>query len=109
MYIRFLNFAKSYPHANGFQSPTAGTAFITFDNVKVPVGNTLGPEGGGIFVMLRFGPSSTPTTHLTHPPCLDTVISTMNAGSWFARPQEVNALLWKNVSSMSPIRLLMIK
>ncbi|KIM39781.1 hypothetical protein M413DRAFT_74383 [Hebeloma cylindrosporum] len=33
-------------------SPTAGTAFITFDNVKVPVGNTLGPEGGGIFVML---------------------------------------------------------
>ncbi|KDR76308.1 hypothetical protein GALMADRAFT_96846 [Galerina marginata CBS 339.88] len=33
-------------------SPTAGTAFITFDNVKVPVENTLGPEGGGIFVML---------------------------------------------------------
>ncbi|KAL1739329.1 acyl-CoA dehydrogenase/oxidase [Schizophyllum fasciatum] len=33
-------------------SPTAGTAFITFDNVKVPVGNTLGPEGGGVFVML---------------------------------------------------------
>ncbi|KAF9468138.1 peroxisomal acyl-CoA-dehydrogenase [Collybia nuda] len=33
-------------------SPAAGTAFITFDNVKVPVENTLGPEGGGIFVML---------------------------------------------------------
>ncbi|KAH9481447.1 Acyl-CoA dehydrogenase apdG [Psilocybe cubensis] len=33
-------------------SPTAGTAFISFDNVKVPVENTLGPEGGGIFVML---------------------------------------------------------
>ncbi|KAE9407767.1 peroxisomal acyl-CoA-dehydrogenase [Gymnopus androsaceus JB14] len=33
-------------------SPTAGTAFITFDNVRVPVGNTLGEEGGGIFVML---------------------------------------------------------
>ncbi|KAF9525678.1 peroxisomal acyl-CoA-dehydrogenase [Crepidotus variabilis] len=33
-------------------SPSAGTAFITFDNVKVPVENTLGPEGGGIFVML---------------------------------------------------------
>ncbi|KAF5327227.1 hypothetical protein D9619_004911 [Psilocybe cf. subviscida] len=33
-------------------SPTAGTAFVTFDNVKVPVENTLGPEGGGIFVML---------------------------------------------------------
>ncbi|PPQ69164.1 hypothetical protein CVT26_003538 [Gymnopilus dilepis] len=33
-------------------SPAAGTAFVTFDNVKVPVENTLGPEGGGIFVML---------------------------------------------------------
>ncbi|KIP11170.1 hypothetical protein PHLGIDRAFT_18086 [Phlebiopsis gigantea 11061_1 CR5-6] len=33
-------------------SPTAGTAYITFDNVKVPVENTLGPEGGGIFVIL---------------------------------------------------------
>ncbi|KAH9919351.1 peroxisomal acyl-CoA-dehydrogenase [Amylocystis lapponica] len=33
-------------------SSAAGTAYITFDNVKVPVGNTLGEEGGGIFVML---------------------------------------------------------
>ena len=33
-------------------SPTAGTAFITFDNVKVPIENTLGQEGGGIFVIL---------------------------------------------------------
>ncbi|KAH6908984.1 acyl-CoA dehydrogenase [Coprinopsis sp. MPI-PUGE-AT-0042] len=33
-------------------SPAAGTAFVTFDNVKVAVENTLGPEGGGIFVML---------------------------------------------------------
>ena len=33
-------------------SPSAGTAYITFDNVKVPVENTLGEEGGGIFVML---------------------------------------------------------
>ena len=33
-------------------STTAGTAYITFDNVKVPVENTLGPEGGGIFVIL---------------------------------------------------------
>ncbi|RXW21046.1 hypothetical protein EST38_g4814 [Candolleomyces aberdarensis] len=33
-------------------SPTAGTAYITFDNVKVPVENTLGGEGAGIFVML---------------------------------------------------------
>lgn len=34
-------------------STTAGTAYITFDNVKVPVENTLGEEGGGIFVILR--------------------------------------------------------
>ncbi|KAI0734195.1 peroxisomal acyl-CoA-dehydrogenase [Fomitopsis betulina] len=33
-------------------SPTAGTAYVIFDNVKVPVENTLGEEGGGIFVML---------------------------------------------------------
>ncbi|KAH7912807.1 acyl-CoA dehydrogenase/oxidase [Hygrophoropsis aurantiaca] len=33
-------------------SPTAGTAYITFDNVKVPVENTLGAEGKGIFVIL---------------------------------------------------------
>ncbi|KAL7279033.1 hypothetical protein ACG7TL_006866 [Trametes sanguinea] len=32
--------------------PSAGTAFVTFDHVKVPVENTLGEEGGGIFVML---------------------------------------------------------
>lgn len=34
-------------------SSTAGTAFITFDNVLVPVENTLGPEGGGLLVILR--------------------------------------------------------
>ncbi|EGN95089.1 hypothetical protein SERLA73DRAFT_95759 [Serpula lacrymans var. lacrymans S7.3] len=33
-------------------STASGTAYITFDNVKVPVENTLGPEGGGIFVIL---------------------------------------------------------
>lgn len=33
-------------------SPAAGTGFITFENVKVPVENTLGEEGGGIFVIL---------------------------------------------------------
>ena len=35
-------------------SATAGTAYITFDNVRVPIGNTLGEEGGGIFVILRY-------------------------------------------------------
>ena len=34
-------------------SSTAGTAFVTFDNARAPVGNTLGEEGGGIFVILR--------------------------------------------------------
>ncbi|THH28855.1 hypothetical protein EUX98_g5336 [Antrodiella citrinella] len=33
-------------------SASAGTAYVTFDKVKVPVENTLGEEGGGIFVML---------------------------------------------------------
>lgn len=33
-------------------SSAAGTAYVTLDNVKVPVENTLGEEGGGIFVML---------------------------------------------------------
>lgn len=33
-------------------SPAAGTAFVTFTNVKVPVENTLGEEGAGVFVML---------------------------------------------------------
>ncbi|KZV64424.1 acyl-CoA dehydrogenase NM domain-like protein [Peniophora sp. CONT] len=33
-------------------SPVAGTAYVTFDNVKVPVENTLGPEGQGIYVIL---------------------------------------------------------
>lgn len=40
-------------------SPTAGTGTITFDDVKVPVGNTLGAEGSGIFVILRFAFVST--------------------------------------------------
>lgn len=33
-------------------SSTAGTAYVTFQNVKVPVENTLGEEGAGIYVML---------------------------------------------------------
>lgn len=32
-------------------SPTAGTAYITFDNAKVPVENTLGPENAGLLVV----------------------------------------------------------
>lgn len=33
-------------------SSAAGTAYITFDNTIVPEGNMLGPEDGGIFVIL---------------------------------------------------------
>lgn len=33
-------------------STAAGTAFITFDNVKVPHSHVLGPEGGGLQVIL---------------------------------------------------------
>ncbi|KAI1308299.1 acyl-CoA dehydrogenase-like protein [Xylaria venustula] len=33
-------------------SPTAGTAYVTFDNVKVPVENLLGEENKGIYVIL---------------------------------------------------------
>ena len=33
-------------------STTAGTAYITFDDVKVPVENVLGKEDGGLLVML---------------------------------------------------------
>jgi alkylation response protein AidB-like acyl-CoA dehydrogenase len=35
-------------------SRTAGTAYVTFDNVKVPVGNLLGKEGRGLQVILRY-------------------------------------------------------
>jgi alkylation response protein AidB-like acyl-CoA dehydrogenase len=33
-------------------SPTAGTAYITFENVKVPIGNLLGVENKGIVILL---------------------------------------------------------
>ena len=33
-------------------SPSAGTAYITYENVKVPVENLLGKEGGGFQVIM---------------------------------------------------------
>jgi len=39
-------------HIKTSYSASAGTAFVTFDNVKVPVENTIGEEGKGIFVIL---------------------------------------------------------
>ena len=31
-------------------SPTAGTAYVTFEKVRVPLENTLGKEGAGMLV-----------------------------------------------------------
>jgi len=33
-------------------STSAGTAYVTFDNVEVPYENTLGPDNGGLQVIL---------------------------------------------------------
>lgn len=33
-------------------STAAGTAYITFDNVQIPAENMLGPEDGGLLVIL---------------------------------------------------------
>ncbi len=33
-------------------SPTAGTGFVTFDNVKVPARNLMGQENKGIYIIL---------------------------------------------------------
>jgi alkylation response protein AidB-like acyl-CoA dehydrogenase len=52
-YVRVVTMRISSLLIGLIQSPTAGTAYVTFENVKVPVENTLGPEGGGIFVILR--------------------------------------------------------
>lgn len=40
-------------HINTSYGPASGTAFVTFDNIKVPVEHTLGPDnGGGLVVIL---------------------------------------------------------
>ncbi|KAG6865908.1 hypothetical protein C0991_010741 [Blastosporella zonata] len=40
-------------HINTSYGPASGTAFVTFDQVKVPVENTIGPDnGGGLVVIL---------------------------------------------------------
>ncbi|KAF8235811.1 acyl-CoA dehydrogenase NM domain-like protein [Tricholoma matsutake] len=40
-------------HINTSYGPASGTAFVTFNNVKVPVERTLGPDnGGGLVVIL---------------------------------------------------------
>ncbi|RDB25903.1 Very long-chain specific acyl-CoA dehydrogenase, mitochondrial [Hypsizygus marmoreus] len=40
-------------HINTSYGPASGTAFVTFDHVKVPVEHTLGPDnGGGLVVIL---------------------------------------------------------
>ncbi|GJJ07636.1 hypothetical protein Clacol_001840 [Clathrus columnatus] len=42
---------ETRPIKTGY-SPTAGTAFVTFDNVRVPLSHTLGGEGKGMNVIL---------------------------------------------------------
>jgi len=42
---------KTKPIKTAYSS-VSGTAYVTFDNVKVPVGNTLGEVDGGLIVML---------------------------------------------------------
>lgn len=50
-------------------SPAAGTAFITFDNVKVPVENTIGSENNGIFVIFSYVTITFPMLQASsHPP-----------------------------------------
>lgn len=40
-------------HINTTYGPASGTAFVTFDQVKVPAENVLGPDnGGGLIVIL---------------------------------------------------------
>jgi hypothetical protein len=67
-------------------SATAGTAYITFDNVRVPVENTLGQEGGGIFVILRYVADILPTTTTNHALCIATSIT--SGGLCVAVPPE---------------------
>lgn len=59
-------------------SSAAGTAYVTFDKVKVPVENTLGEEGGGIFVMLRC--VWLRQSEVTVPHVLSVAISTTSGG-----------------------------
>lgn len=35
-------------------SAAAGTAYVTFDNVKVPVENTIGPKDSGILIIFSY-------------------------------------------------------
>ena len=78
-------------------SSTAGTAFITFDNVKVPVENTLGEEGGGIFVMLRFVVVPNANRLTSSSSILFPVTSTTSDGSCVAAAHAVNGFSSKPV------------
>lgn len=61
-------------------SSTAGTAYVTFDNVKVPVENTLGKEDQGLKIVLRFACTSCGFAQL---PLISFIAtSTTSAGTW---------------------------
>lgn len=61
-------------------SASAGTAYITFDNVKVPVENTLGEEGAGLFVILSN------FNHERFIMCCSIAQTQRRAGEAFSRP-----------------------
>lgn len=50
-------------------SAAAGTAFVSFNNVKVPIENTIGPENSGLFIIFSYVPVSALSLNLrnTHP------------------------------------------
>lgn len=59
-------------------SSAAGTAYITFDNVKVPVENLLGKEGQGLKVRAFFGLRGQMEAVLTRPRSAKIVLSNFN-------------------------------
>ena len=88
-------------------SPTAGTAYITYDNVKVPVANLLGQEDKGIHVILsNFNHERWTMTWYVLGTCRSTphsqplhVMFRSLTFSSAAEPSAAAAPLWKSPSS----------
>ncbi|KAL0954862.1 hypothetical protein HGRIS_003798 [Hohenbuehelia grisea] len=80
-------------------STAAGTAFITFENVKVPVENTLGPDGKGLHVIL---------SNFNHERCVSCPVEAsrlimilihFEAGAWRALQSRGKGRLSKSASN----------
>ena len=69
-------------------SSAAGTAYITFDNVKVPVENLLGKEGKGIYVILSNFNVSLRTRKVFDP----SYLVLLTRSSWRATAREMGHL-----------------